>query len=174
MTDVKSKNKKKILLPGDEITNDPGFMRGHGTYIQDDKLVSTVAGFFDQINKLISIKPLRTRYNGEIGDIVVGRVIEVQVSQKKWKIDTNSRLDSILLLSSINLPGGELRRKTSEDELMMKSYFQEGDLISAEVQSVFTDGSLSLHTRSLKYGKLGQGILVRVSPSLIERKKGKN
>lgn len=83
----------------------------------------------------------------------------------------NSFLDSILLLSSINLPGGELRRKTSEDELMMKSFFQEGDLISAEVQSIFSDGALSLHTRSLKYGKLGQGILVRVSPSLIERKK---
>lgn len=171
-------------------------MRGHGTYVQSEKLIATVAGFVEPINKLISVKPLRTRYNGEIGDIVVGRVIEVQVSQKRWKIDTNSRLDSILLLSSINLPGGELRRKTSEDELMMKSFFQEGDLISAEVQSIYTDGALSLHTRSLKYGKLGkhgiehqshsiisndllshnriktgQGILVRVSPSLIERKK---
>lgn len=39
----------------------------------------------------------------------------------------------------------------------------------AEVQSVFADGSLSLHTRSLKYGKLGQGTLVLVSPSLIKR-----
>lgn len=134
----------------------PGFMRGHGTYVQSEKLVATVAGFVEPINKLISVKPLRTRYNGEIGDIVVGRVIEVQVSQKRWKIDTNSRLDSILLLSSINLPGGELRRKTSEDELMMKSFFQEGDLISAEVQSIFSDGALSLHTRSLKYGKLGK------------------
>ena len=131
-------------------------MRGHGTYVQSEKLVATVAGFVEPINKLISVKPLRTRYNGDMGDIVVGRVIEVQVSQKRWKIDTNSRLDSILLLSSINLPGGELRRKTSEDELMMKSFFQEGDLISAEVQSIFSDGALSLHTRSLKYGKLGK------------------
>lgn len=38
---------------------------------------------------------------------------------------------------------------------MMREYLQEGDLISAEVQSVFTDGTLSLHTRSLKYGKVG-------------------
>lgn len=36
----------------------------------------------------------------------------------------------------------------------MRRYLQEGDLISAEVQSVFADGSLSLHTRSLKYGKV--------------------
>lgn len=37
---------------------------------------------------------------------------------------------------------------------MMRKHLCEGDLISAEVQSVFSDGSLSLHTRSLKYGKV--------------------
>ena len=37
---------------------------------------------------------------------------------------------------------------------MMREYLSEGDLISAEVQSVFSDGQLSLHTRSLKYGKV--------------------
>lgn len=37
---------------------------------------------------------------------------------------------------------------------MMRKHLQEGDLISAEVQSIFSDGSLSLHTRSLKYGKV--------------------
>lgn len=82
-------------------------------------------------------------------------------------METNSRLDSVLLLSSINLPGGELvsvagcvlhgilrsptmsywwmfshsglhvtflvmfqRRKSAEDELAMRDYLQEGDLIS--------------------------------------------
>ena len=31
-----------------------------------------------------------------------------QVGQKRWRVDTGSKLDSILNLSSINLPGGEL------------------------------------------------------------------
>ena len=69
------------------------------------------------------------RYNGEVGDVVVGRIIEVrytcylcllylfticfayQVQQKRWKVDTLSRLESILHLSSVNLPGGVLVRK---------------------------------------------------------------
>jgi exosome complex component RRP4 len=101
--------------------------------------------------------------------VIVGRITEVQ--QKRWKVETNARLDSVLQLSGVNLPGGELRRKTSEDEIMMRKYLKEGDLISAEVQNVFEDGALGLHTRSLKYGKLGQGLLIRVSPSLIERRK---
>ncbi|XP_077778252.1 exosome complex component RRP4 isoform X1 [Podarcis muralis] len=142
---------------------------GHGTYLGGEKLIASVAGVVDRVNKLICVKALKTRYNGEVGDIVVGRITEVQ--QKRWKVETNSRLDSVLLLSSMNLPGGELRRRSAEDELAMRDYLQEGDLISAEVQAVFSDGAVSLHTRSLKYGKLGQGVLVQVSPSLVKRQK---
>lgn len=36
----------------------------------------------------------------------------------------------------------------------MRKYLEEGDLISAEVQQIYTDGALSLYTRSLKYGKV--------------------
>lgn len=46
------------------------------------------------------------------------------------------------------------RRRSAEDEQMMRKHLEEGDLISAEVQSIYSDGSLSLHTRSLKYGKV--------------------
>ncbi|KAL4219420.1 Exosome complex component RRP4 [Mactra antiquata] len=158
-----------LVTPGDVITSDTGFMRGHGTFMEDGKHHASVAGVVQRVNKLICVKPLKTRYNGEVGDIVVGRIIEV--GMKRWKVDTHSKLDSVLMLSSVNLPGGELRRRSEEDEKLMRYYLKEGDLISAEVQSVFNDGSLSLHTRSLKYGKLGQGSLYLVSPSLIKRRK---
>lgn len=161
---------KFLVTPGDVITRDSGFMRGHGTYMGgDEALYASVAGVVDRVNKLISVLPLKTRYNGEIGDVIVGRIVEVQ--QKRWKIETNSRLDSVLALSSVNLPGGELRRRGVEDELSMRKYLVEGDLISAEVQNIYHDGSLSLHTRSLKYGKLNQGCLIKVSPSLVKRRK---
>lgn len=45
----------------------------------------------------------------------------------------------------------------------------EGDLV--EVQAKFSDGAVSLHTRSLKYRKLGQEVLVQVLPSLVKRQK---
>ena len=38
----------------------------------------------------------------------------------------NGRLDAVLQLSSVNLPGGELRRRSAEDELSMRKYLQEG------------------------------------------------
>ncbi|XP_029371965.1 exosome complex component RRP4 isoform X3 [Echeneis naucrates] len=132
-------DRKDLVVPGDVITSDTGFMRGHGTYVEEDKLTASVAGEVQRVDKLICVRPLKTRFNGEVGDVVVGRITE--------------------------------RRRSAEDELTMREYLQEGDLISAEVQSVFSDGALSLHTRSLKYGKLGQGVLVQLSPSLIKRQK---
>lgn len=37
---------------------------------------------------------------------------------------------------------------------------------------MFADGAVSLHTRSLKHGKVGQGVLVHVSPEcLVKRHK---
>jgi len=158
-----------FVTPGKIITKETGFMRGHGTYMQDDCLYASVAGVVERVNQLISVRPLKSRYYGEIGDVVIGRVTEVQ--QKRWKLDTNSRLDSVLLLSSVNLPGGEQRRRSAEDELTMRQYLKEGDLVSAEVQNIFGDGALSLHTRSMKYGKLSQGYLLKTSPSLIKRQK---
>ncbi|OQR78555.1 exosome complex component RRP4-like [Tropilaelaps mercedesae] len=167
-TDGGSQVAKVVVSPGTTITTDGGYMRGHGTYVEEDNgLLSAVAGVVEKVNKLITVRPLKTRYNPEVGDVVVGRI--VQVCQKQWKVDVGGRLNAALHLHSVNLPGGELRRKSIEDELMMSQYLIDGDLVSAEVQNVGVDGGVSLHTRNLKYGKLGQGALVRVSPSLVKR-----
>ena len=51
-------------------------MRGHGTYTigeNNETLVSTTAGVIDKVNKLICVRPLKTRYVGEIGDVIVGK-----------------------------------------------------------------------------------------------------
>lgn len=87
----------------------------------------------------------------------------MEVQSRRWKVDVAAPLLAQLPLSAINLPGGILRRRTSADELQIRNFFSEGDLVVAEVQSVHSDGSASLHTRSLKYGKLRNGIFLAVA-----------
>lgn len=118
----------EITIPGALVRSAKGCMRGHGTFLQDDNLISSVAGQIEKVNQLIRVNPIKMRYQGEIGDVIVGRIIEVQ--QKRWKVETNSRLHSALLLTSVNLPGGELRRKCIDDELAMREYLKEGDLVN--------------------------------------------
>lgn len=77
-----------IVLPGDLIKKEKGFMNGHGTYEENGAIYSSVIGTVLQTNKLLSVSPLKAYYTPQIGDIVVGRVIEI--GDKKWKIEIGS------------------------------------------------------------------------------------
>jgi exosome complex component RRP4 len=165
---VKGKDSSlRIVTPGEVISNDSQYMRGHGTYLVGPDLCASVAGKVQRVNKLISVIPTKSRYIAEVGDVVVGRIIEV--GSKRWRVDVGAKMDAQLLLSSVHLPGGVQRRKQESDELSMRTFFADGDLLVAEVQQFFSDGAVSLHTRSLKYGKLRNGILLQMPPSLIQR-----
>ncbi|POS73862.1 exosome complex exonuclease Rrp4 [Diaporthe helianthi] len=160
-----------IVTPGEVITTNPQWMRGHGTYTStpqdgndDDSstaIVSSLAGVITRTNKLLSVRPLRARYTPEVGDLVVGRIVEVQ--SKRWRVDVGSTQLAGLPLSAINLPGGIQRRRTETDELAIRSFFAEGDLLVAEVQQLYADGGAVLHTRSLRYGKLRNGVFLAVT-----------
>lgn len=136
---------------------------GHGTYTipEPPQIISSVAGTLSKTNKLLSVRPLRARYTPEIGDLVVGRIVEVQA--RRWRVDVGAALLAQLPLSAINLPGGIQRRRTETDELQIRTFFSEGELLVAEVQQLYNDGSAVLHTRSLKYGKLRNGVFMAVS-----------
>lgn len=145
------------------------------------RLIASVAGTVERVNKLISVIPLSPSiYTGQVGDLVVGRIVGVGGS--RWKVSltcsapmssgsNGSMKEGQLPLSGVNLPGGVQRIRTSEDVLAMRNLFKEGDLLTCEVQQVQKDGTLILHTRSLRYGKLDNGVMVTVPPSLVGRRK---
>src|SRR5689334_2042238 len=90
--------------------------RGHGTLLQPPlTLTASLSGNVFRINKLVSIRSNATRYEGQVGDVVVARVRAV--ADKRWLLDIGAMQDGVLLLSSVNLPGGIQRRRTHEDAL---------------------------------------------------------
>ncbi|CAF0745585.1 unnamed protein product [Rotaria sp. Silwood1] len=164
---------KQLVVPGKILTDDTSnFMRGHGTYLDSTKthLKASIAGVVNKVDRLLCVEPVEnTRYLGEVGHVVIGRVLKVD--QSRWIVDIQSRLDAYLSLASVILPGGENRRRIEDDERNMRQYLKEGDLFSAEIQQIYQDGTLALQTRNLRYGKLGEGILVHVRSSLVKRTK---
>jgi exosome complex component RRP4 len=158
-----------FVTPGDLVASEADFMRGHGTFTENGLLLSSIAGHLLPVNKLMTVQGQNSRYMAEVGDIVVARINQVQ--QKHWRVDMNASQDARLKLSAISLPGGIQRRKLESDELEIRKFFIEGELLSAEIQAVHQDGSISLHTRNTKYGKLNYGILLKVSPKNIQRSK---
>ncbi|KYQ92590.1 Exosome complex exonuclease RRP4 [Tieghemostelium lacteum] len=160
---------RRLMIPGQSIAKEGEYLKGHGTFHFDGNLIASVCGNIERVNKLVSVRAFKSRYNGEIGDIIVGRITEIQ--GKRWKVDVNARQDYFLMLSAINLPGGIQRRRTSSDELQMRNLFVENDLVYAEVQQIMGDGSVAIHTRNLKYGKLQNGCFLKVPSNLMKRSK---
>ncbi|KAJ6704853.1 PNAS-3 RELATED [Salix purpurea] len=151
------------------VSNEDTILKGHGTSERDGEVVATLCGVVERVNKLVYVRTLRARYKPEIGDIIVGRVVEV--AQKRWKLEINFSQDAVLMLSSMNLPDGIQRRRTAVDELNMRIIFEENDVVCGEVRSFQNDGGIQLQARSQKYGKLEKGQLLTIPPYLVKRQK---
>lgn len=63
--------------------------------------------------------------------MVVGRVTAVEA--KRWKVDLGAHQTANLNLTAVDLPGGVQRRRQEEDRYLMRKFYQEGDVIVAEV-----------------------------------------
>lgn len=157
-----------FVVAGDRISSvSSGFMSGHGTAVEEGFVVSCVSGRVSRVNKLISVIPTGGRYLGAVGDLVVGEVVEV--GHKSWRLEVGGVRLASLALSSVNLPDDEQRIRTREDALVMRTLFDAGDLVCAEVSKVRPDGTIALHTRSNRYGKLENGEVVKVRAGLVRR-----
>uniref|UniRef100_A0A7S0B9N2 S1 motif domain-containing protein n=1 Tax=Pyrodinium bahamense TaxID=73915 RepID=A0A7S0B9N2_9DINO len=158
----------QLVCPGDLVTAEPGVLCGRGVLEREDgKLVATVCGMVEHVNKLLYVRPLKHRYVGSIGDVVVGRVVEVQTD--RWAVEIGTAQLAYLHLGNIQLPGNEQRRRTGEDALRMRELLDKGDLISAEVLRVHETGELSLQSRSSRYGKLQNGVLAMLPAVCVRR-----
>ena len=162
------------------------FLRGHGTFIettttrdniQQQRLIAAVTGIVQRVNKLISVEPTagaNTLYQPAVGDLIVGRIMTVGATRWNVLLTAYTRL-AALPLSGVHLPDGIQRIRTAQDARDMRLYLQPGDLISAEIhkvaQTADNSGTVFLHTRSIRYGKLEQGCVVQVPPMLVPRRK---
>ncbi|GLT75184.1 hypothetical protein SLA2020_469260 [Shorea laevis] len=158
-----------IIADSIPVNYEDAFLKGHGTTDLNGELVATVCGVVERVNKLVYVRSLRAKYKPEVGDIVIGRVVEV--APKRWRLEINFSQDAILMLSSMNMPDGIQRRRTALDELNMRTVFEENDVVCAEVRNFQNDGSLQLQARSQKYGKLEKGQLLTIDPYLVKRSK---
>ena len=73
---------RPIVYPGTPLIPSSGFMQGHGTFISfmhlaEPFLVANSLGQVERVNRLVSVKPIRSKYIPDVGDLVVGSIMEV-------------------------------------------------------------------------------------------------
>lgn len=71
-----------LVVPGQTITSEQGFLRGHGTYFEqqrggdqggkeEEHLVSSLAGVIERVNKLVSVHPPSSRCERASADMLL-------------------------------------------------------------------------------------------------------
>ena len=129
------------------IVSKPYFIkyRGTGTYEIKGEILSSLLGNVNTISKLVTVTPFRSPYKPEIGHVIIGRVISV--NKKSWDVDIFAQRYGTLNLTAINLPRGEQRIRNEDDQMQMRLFFKENDLLrqhSSLRKMSFASGALLL------------------------------
>ena len=68
----------KVVVPGDYIGS--GYVAGNGTYTAENEpglIYASMAGVVHLIDRVICVRPMKSHYRPDVGDVIVGRVVAV-------------------------------------------------------------------------------------------------
>ena len=70
-------SERALVTPGEILVNESSFMSGHGTYETCQSVSSSICGNLNRLNMLLLVTPINFKYSPNIGDVVIGRILEV-------------------------------------------------------------------------------------------------
>ncbi|MDO8727559.1 MAG: exosome complex RNA-binding protein Rrp4 [Candidatus Methanoperedens sp.] len=147
---------KKLVIPGEFLSDDPS-LADEGTYVEDNKVFSTVFGIASFKNQ-IRVVPLSGKYIPKPGDLIIGVIKEVTYSN--WIVDIRSPYDGLLHIS-------EFPRRIENNE--MSKYLNIGVSIMALVSDVDANMKVELTLNDQRLRQIKEGRIIEVTPSKVPR-----
>lgn len=151
---------RQIVTPGDLLA-EGDYIAGNNTYREGEKIYASRLGLVEYEERKVQIVALNTFYVPSVGDLVVGKIVEVDLHG--WVVDINSPYLAILGANeALNRPF-----KPQNDEL--SNILDVGDLILAKVIIYDRTRSPHLTIREPGLGKIQYGQVLKVTPAKIPR-----
>lgn len=154
---------KTVVVPGEVLADDLGFIPGHGTYRQNQKILASRLGLTNIEGKVIKTIPLAGRYLPKRNDIVIGKVMDILVSG--WRVDINSPYTAVL--SSKETP--EFIEKNED----LTRYFDLDEYVVAKITNVTSQNLVDLTVRDQGLRKIRGGRILSVNTHKVPRIIGK-
>jgi exosome complex component RRP4 len=154
---------KQVVVPGDVLADDIGFIPGFGTYRNSHNLVCSRLGLVNLEGKVVKIIPLSGKYLPRRNDIVVGRVFDILMAG--WRVDINSPYSAVL--SSKETPEFIER---NED---LSRHFDLDDHLVCKVTNVTSQNLVDVSCRDQGLRKLRGGRILPVNTHKVPRIIGK-
>jgi len=157
---------RELVVPGTLLAQGP-FKNGRGTFKEGNRIYSTVVGLVDIRNDFIRVIPLEGPYIPEVGDNVIGKIVDVKFSS--WTVDIGAPYQATLRIQDA------VEEKIDLLKTDLRKIFDIGDIIYAKVKAFNEVNQIDLTTKGMPFngGPLKGGQIVKITPSKVPRLIGK-
>ncbi|ANF22786.1 exosome complex RNA-binding protein Rrp4 [Thermococcus piezophilus] len=157
---------RELVVPGTLLAQGP-FKSGRGTFREGNRIYSTVVGLVEIRNDSIRVIPLEGPYIPEVGDNVIGKIIDVKFSN--WMVDIGAPYQASLRVQDA------VEERIDILKTDLRKIFDIGDIIYAKIKAYNEINQIDLTTKGMPFkgGPLRGGQIVEITPSKVPRLIGK-
>lgn len=155
---------KEIVIPGQVLAKGMDFLPAHGTFRENDNIISSVIGLVNLNGRLIKIIPLTGPYIPRREDVVIGKVVDI--GPWGWRVDIRWAYQAML---SIKDATPEFIERGTD----LTQFYNIGDLIMTRIINVSGSKVIDLGMKGPGLRKLTEGRIVQITPSKVPRLIGK-
>ncbi|WP_297506400.1 exosome complex RNA-binding protein Rrp4 [Thermococcus sp.] len=157
---------RELVVPGTLLAQGP-FKNGRGTFREGNRIYSTVIGLVEIRGDMIRVIPLEGPYIPEVGDNVLGKIVDVRFSN--WVVDIGAPYQANLRVQDA------VEERIDLLKTDLRKIFDIGDIIYAKVKAFNEINQIDLTTKGMPFkgGPLRGGQLVTITPSKVPRLIGK-
>jgi exosome complex component RRP4 len=154
---------KQVVVPGDILADDLGYIPSFGTYRVGNSLYANMLGLVNAEGKVVRIIPLSGKYLPKRNDVIIGRVMDILMAG--WRLDINSPYTA--MLSSKETP--EFIEKNED----LSRYFDLDDYVVAKIINVTSQNLVDVTVREQGLRKIKGGRIIKVNTHKVPRIIGK-
>jgi len=152
--------KREIVVPGDLLA-EGDYIAGENTFKEGKRIYATRVGLVEYADKKVNVVALKSFYIPRVGDLVIGKIVEVGISG--WIVDINSPYMALLRASDVIERGFNPRK----DDLT--AIYDVGDMIIAKIVSYDRTQNPLLTVNEARLGKITRGQIIKITPTKIPR-----
>jgi len=155
---------RDIVLPGTYL----GERRGRkitNCYTEGERVFSKVLGIVKMNEEEITVIPLAGKYFPKVGDRIIGKIEEIEVSG--WWVDINSPYKAFLPLAEAVEEFVDIKR------VDLSRFYDINDIIFCKITKVTKNKIIQVSMKDMLARKLFGGITIKITPYKVARVIGK-
>ena len=152
--------KKQLVAPG-EILAEGRYLSGENTHREGERVYSSKVGVVEIVGDRLGVIPLKGPYIPHVGDVVVGRIVDIAMSG--WIVDIDAPYPALLPASET------FGHRGPRGRVDLSRIFNIGDLVVSEVLAFDRTRDPLITAKGPGLGKIASARIIQLSPTKVPR-----